>query len=297
MRVSPVLARFLPVLSLAFAFVQSLAGGPFDLRLELLTGQPLPGTPAVLAGVSDVRSNDAGDFVFLADLRDQDAAGTRKWGVFFKHGEEVKKVIVQGEVLPGGARFLSPDGPVMLDLNNGGTVAILVKQGILLNDAKGLRWLVQAGSKVPGTSLSIQQFVLPSLTDYFSPEACPYRPFLNQENSVAFRASLSDGRVGVFRALPNGAIVQVLLPGDPRPNRAGSNFGSLLDISQMQLAGDSLLLRVKESSSFAGVYLHRAGVLRTRNNGRQPARSRRCRGGWRDGGKFRRGDRRVPRFR
>ena len=262
MRASSSLTRFCLVLVVAFISVSGLVAGPLDLRLELLTGMPLPGVEGTLAGVSGVRSNQAGDFVFLASLRYQDGSEPHpQWGVFLKRGEEIRKVIVERESLPGGASFSLISSGLMLDINEAGTVAIVIKEGILLHDTSGLRWLVQAGAGVSGSSLSIQELLFLSYAS--SSLSYPYAPFLNENNEVAFEARLSDGRVGVFRATSAGSILPVALPGDPCPDRPGSNFGDPLKNSQPRLIGDSLIFITLESASSAGVYLHRAGALRT----------------------------------
>jgi len=231
------------------------ADGPLDLQSELVSGQDLPGVEEFWWGLGGVKANRSGDIAFLTSLLPTLRSGG-DYGIFLKRAGTITRVLVEGDQLPDSAGIFSIEQNFIpaFDLNDNGTVVVVIPSGVLLKDSAGLRWVVRSGATVAGTSLTLSTFLGTALSySYEDDRWDALRPFLNEENVVLFKGQLSDGRTGVFRSSPSTGVIPVMLNGDSVPGRPGLVFNNV-EYAHLKLLGDHLLLlcpdmkRLREST-------------------------------------------------
>jgi hypothetical protein len=203
----------------SYLFLSTAFGvGSLDLRLELMTGQELDALPGRhLTSVFSFKSNSAGRAVFGAFTEsDNEPYSQLGIGVFMKEGDVIRRILHTGDALPDGAGVFSDDRQenVACDINESGTVAIIVPQGILVDDSTGLHWLVRLAGPVPGTSLTIVEFKKRWDDDWRFGDTS----FLADSGTVTFAAGLSDGTEGILKGSTGGLVV-IQLAGRPLPSR------------------------------------------------------------------------------
>jgi len=226
-----------PFLSSCLFLPSLLAVGPLDLRLEVMTGQQLAPVPGRhLLSVFNFKTNSTGRAVFGGFTRAPgEPPNQLDIGAFVKDREVIRKILHSGDTLPDGAGVFSigPYEYMALDINESGSVAIVIPEGILLYSGTGLTWLARLGAAVPGTSLTIAGFPVTGLPARFQDSS-----FLTDSGAVTFIARLSDGTNAVLRA-GSGGLTSILrasqaLPG--RPNRhlsADATFSNLVVNKEM----------------------------------------------------------------
>ena len=141
-----------------------------------------------------------------------------KFGLFLATGEGVKKVVTDGDPMPGG-NIVEPQSLGIGDLNDRGEVAFTVlldgpsDTGIFLNSNGQISKIMAQGESTPigGIFSTLND---PELIERF----LFIRPRINNNGAVAFKAKVKDGssRLGVFLASPK-AILKVVAIGDKLP--------------------------------------------------------------------------------
>lgn len=233
------------------------AAGPLDLRLQVASGdQPeglgeLSSFDSILAG--DI--NDTGTIAFSANVITPSPQGLSvRWGLFVREGPQIRKVLLEGDTLPGGEKFgvLRSKSLPVFEINNNVAIAIADAERILLYQSGFLRWVARAGFLAPGTTASFSSFEV--------------RPtdFLNGKGEIAFKAVLSDSTNGVFLASDSG-IQKVAIEGESIPDRTGRRFQlSTLRLSSPLLAKTSLVFSsVSTTTSQNGVFVFSQSNLST----------------------------------
>jgi len=171
----------------------------FELSSILRTGEPAP-VPAALAEASTPRLNNSGQVAFMGD-----------GALLLESGGDVRIVAAPGDPAPGGGAFTQIGEP---SLNAQAQVAFWAysyfpsNHGIFLAGETGIQQLVGSGDPAPGGG----QFA--RFTNVY----------LNSATQVAFSASISDGRSGMF-LFSDGRVVPIAVQGDPAPG--GGTFGTL----------------------------------------------------------------------
>lgn len=212
--------------------------GPLDVRLELISGQEVPGLNGRrLQYAFGIRTNKAGRIAFLARTRPDAGVYSEQVGVFVKEGDTVRKILHEGDRFPDAATvFTVPYAQtIACDINDSGVIAVITDQGVLLDDEAGLHWLVRKGAAVQGTSLTIQAFLIAEASRLASGVT-----FLTDSGAVLVPVRLSDGSNGLVRATREG-VSPVLLAGQPVPGRPG-----------LVVPADSLLSGLTVAGEFAG---------------------------------------------
>ena len=246
-----------------FAF----GSGPYDLRLEVSTTDKVPGLGEHqrLGYISDARINDAGDIVFVGSLTPSGEFVSR-FGIFLKQGGVLRKVLADGDPLPDGsgtAALRYPNFPVSC-LDQKGTVAILLWQGVLVWESSQLRWAIRIGAPVPGTSLTVRQFGGSLLSSsYLDPFP---RPFFGEEGEIAFEAVLSDDSNAILLYTKTG-LVPLVRKGAQVPGRP-LTFENGHHMEQVRLSGSSVTFALTRSSPLGGgprfgIFQYSEGSLRT----------------------------------
>ena len=219
-------------------------------------GQRLPVGNGVFGGGFHLPSvNDQGQMVVFANIAQSGVAGDH--GIFMADGTRVTQVARRGDPSPDGkGRFvLEPEEEGVYgesEFNNRGQVAFKAyfgsnsgpfnEEGIIFVESDGTRTLIaRKGQALAGSAISSLR-VLGENDDIRPINRRGGRKALSERGSVVFRATLADGRQGIF----------VWRKGPESPSFAG--------IRIVELLGGSLAFRVPSESGFRYRIQHRSSL-------------------------------------
>jgi hypothetical protein len=197
-------------------------------------GDAAPGTGGTLTNIAlanapNSLANNSGEILFTATV----VGGSGGIGVFVGSVGSVRKVVANGDAIPGGGTFsittvpparLNSNGPVAFQVNNGSGARTLWVHSV----AGGITRLVSSGDAAPaalGGTLS-----LPTLAAF------------NNGGSVAFTASVTGSGVttqGVFRIggpIDGNNVQTVAYANQPAPGASPAVFSAFAAISMTSSA-------------------------------------------------------------
>ncbi len=246
----------------------ALAQGPLDLELQIKTGDQIPGVEGQIVWVSEASSGLPGNIAFGVGLLQP--GGFYRDAFVIRNSTGLRKIIVEGEQLPGGAGALELHdysepyfGTPLLQMNSRGEVGLTLAQGVFLFRDGTLEALAVKGQPVPGTGSSIANFLSVTYQYSYGEETALTAAALNANGQMAFAAILSDGRTGVFLA-SRQAVLPVLMGGDPVPNREGLKFQTDFKYNvRAVLKGDHLTIGLLDPQFGQGIFHYAAGQLST----------------------------------
>ena len=215
------------------------ATGPIELELQAADGQTPSGfsEDSFLTGIREPYFNGQGQVVFAANLVDPGPGLlSSRQGIFLREGGEIRKIVLGGEVLPGGEYTFTSYGHFTIN-NSGNMVVLIPSQGILLSRLGSLQWLVKAGDPAAEVAAGFDQF-----EDFPSGTATDNPAFFDDSDQILFRATLSNGSAGVFLAAPR-SLLKIAVGGDPIPGSTLTFVAEELAESTVMLKGDWVLIR------------------------------------------------------
>ena len=191
-----------------------------ELRRLVTSGDPSP-----LGGILSLNFAPAIDGLINNNTEVLFQAGSitdllvpEKFGLFLATKDGVKKIVVDGDPMPGG-NIVEPQSLGIGDLNDKGEVAFTVlldgpaDTGIFINSQGTISKIMTQGDASPigGTFSTLRD---PELFERF----LFISPRINERSVVAFKAKVKDGgsRLGIFLASPK-AILKVVAIGDMLP--------------------------------------------------------------------------------
>lgn len=186
-------------------FIGSISGGP---RIPVVVKGQATGDGRAFQQIGAADMNNGGLVVFMAQLSD----GTS--GIFRPASDGTYVPLVrQGDSLPGGGTFSFSEF-YSIALNDNGEIAFTTGGGLFFRSTAGaISKVVREGEESPtGGSFSFPE--LPVITQ------------INSQDEVSFRATLSDGRRGIFMATPLPGVESVVFEEidsslDSNPNTGG----------------------------------------------------------------------------
>ena len=205
-------------------------------------GDAAPGTGGTftniaLANGANSLSDNSGEVVFTAQI----VGGSGGFGVFVGSTSGVRKVVANGDAIPGGGTFSISSAPTAR-LNRFGQVAFVANNATsnstiwMHTPATGIVKAVSNGDAAPaaiGGTLSG-----PSLAAF------------NDNPYVAFTANVTSSGVtprGVFRVNPGGAVETVAFANQAAPNASPATFSTFAAVSM-----DSALGTISFQSTLTG---------------------------------------------
>jgi hypothetical protein len=245
-------AALVAVLSIS----ESGGADPPAIRRVAVTGQAVPG-----GGIFDRFSveslpivapiNSKGQVAFFATV----VRGRASEGFFLASGARLSKLVVDGDLAPGGGRFSGFGRHPVPALNDGGELAFSAAvagakavEGIFVASPRGLKAVALAGGPAP----DIQSGTFASVDT----------PTINDRGDVAFLATVRRGRESLeaIYLYSGGRTRKVVAQGDPAP--AGGAFAGF---GPPSLNGKGLVVFggvVEGRSVPGGLFLSKDGTIR-----------------------------------
>lgn len=223
-----------------------------DLRISTIFGH-------------DLSINNTGDIVFCASLRNTPNGSSPSGIIFFSNGET--KLLVKGNRTSTVSEdeFRDVSSP---DINDNGTIVFcgtlflpgdVTSQSIYKIVENNPIPVISFGDSVNGLEATIQS------VDCFSRGLS-----LNNNGDIAFNATLSNGRRGLFLFTDEGGIEPVILAGDPFSVFKGNEILVFANIPVINDLGEIVFLarfmwtdgiRENQTNTASGVFLFSEGVI------------------------------------
>jgi Tol biopolymer transport system component len=195
-------------------------------------GDAAPGTSGtfaniVLANGANSLANDSGEIVFTAQI----VGGAGGFGVFVGSTTGVRKVVANGDAIPGGGTFSILSAPTAR-LNRFGQVAFVANNATsnstiwMHTAATGIVKAVSNGDAAPGALGGT--LTAPTLSAF------------NDNPYVAFTANVSGSGVtlrGVFRVNPGSTVETVAFANQAAPGASPATFSTFAAVSMDNVAG------------------------------------------------------------
>lgn len=213
--------RLIPTLSFLFLGLLATApgvraAGPFEIQLATATGDhpPLMDGSVVFKKLENSQVNALNQVAFAALVGTPAAdSSDSAWGIFVRDESGLRKILFDGDPLPGGdpVAFDLPNQPLFRLNDNGAIVIVISSRGVLLHRDGMLQWLVQTGDSAPGTGSTFASFLFSGPLNLIAKD-------FNNADEVVLVASLADGSQGIFLAGGIGTTL-VARMGQPLPDR------------------------------------------------------------------------------
>lgn len=225
-----------------------------DIAL-LLEGDLAPGTGGGTYGFfAEPSANDAGEVAFVAPV----VGGSTSQGIFVESASESRAVALEGGAAPGGGTFAPFGFFTQIALNASGNLAFSAIPigasngfGVYVEIAESLNRLVLTGDPTPTTPAGV-----------FTATGTP---IIDDANRVTFFGAFDIGAsptTGLFQGTVGGALVALLVEGDPAPGLAGAVFSEFADLSLSTNGSGDLLFRALITAgpvSTRGLFLRSPG--------------------------------------